>query len=81
MRGKIPDKFGEAFLERTPLALGIPDEMRDPKRSELLADVPGGQAIHRPATLVFPDSPADLKSLSIGEPDSLGESDRGGCNK
>ena len=61
------EKLGKAFVEWTMHALGIPDEMADSKRCEILTGVPGGQAGDAAVTLVLPDLPADAKRIEIGD--------------
>jgi hypothetical protein len=62
-RDKV-DQLGEAFIERTTHAFGIPDEVTDSKRSKVFALIPGSQSRDRSIAFVLPDLLAN--ALRVG---------------
>ena len=60
---QIIDQFWKTFLERTPLPRGVPDEVSDSERGELLPCIPSGQSADRPARFILPDASSNFESL------------------
>ena len=76
VRCEVSDKCRETFLERAALAGGIPDEMSNPQRRELLALVPGSKARDRPIAFVDPDLAPDSCQFRVRQVRFQGRSQR-----
>ena len=67
LTSQIVGQLWKTFLERTALPRGIPDEVSDSERGELLTCVPSGQSADRPTRFILPDALANFKGLRVGE--------------